>query len=180
VRQVAVRRAVRGELPRFDLEVDLAEPDASGRLLACRLVPEREADIGLESGFRCDRAGGARQVEIGKVRFEPGAFTRPLAVSDRAADALRRGDPFQAQAELGGVVRLAAQGDQSELVRAFAGRHGADISIGDAAGRALFRLLADSTGASLRVRDETGREVVRLEAAAGRFELSVDTAGLSR
>jgi len=177
VRHLSMRRPARGQLPEVDLAVELTDPGARADLARCILVPAQRGDFSLDRGFECAQGMTGHLVELGQVRFTPGNLERPLMLEPADAGELRHGDPFQATADLGGKVRVEAQGDGGELVRLLLDRSGANIRIRDELGRTVLRLLADSSGASLRVRDKNGRDVVRLEAGEGRLSLSVDTAG---
>jgi hypothetical protein len=172
-----VRRVRADALPVMALEVELTDADARDRLDSCILVPERHRDSDFGGGFRCATSSDAGLVTFGTVRFTPGRFSRPLMItSDQAAD-LRKGQPFEARANLRGGVSVDASGDQGGMVRVRADEGGANIRIHDEHGNDIFRLLADSLGASLRVRGKDGRDIVRLSAGDGRFSLTVDTAG---
>jgi len=177
VRRASIRRDESGALPEVNLTVDLFD-GADGRALrGCTLIPEGDRDFDFDRGFTCAEGMTGDLVDIGRIHFEPLDLDRPLRVQPSVAHDLRKGDPFEANADLGGAVRIDARGDGGELVRLLADHHGADIKIRDELGRAVLRLLADSTGATLRVRDKNGRDVVRMDAGDGKFRLTVDTAG---
>jgi len=177
VRHASIRRDARGALPVVDLAVELADADAARQLRGCVLVPEQQRDFDFDRGFACVEGPASDLVDVGRARFSPGDLDCPIMVQPRVATDLRHGDAFVADADLGGAVRINAQGEGGELFRLLADRRGADIKVNDRLGRALLRLFADSTGATLRVRDNHGRDIVRLDAGDGRFSLSVDTAG---
>lgn len=177
VRHLAIRRIARDQLPEVNLAVQLDQAAYQGDLTDCVLVPVRRGDFGFDEGFHCAEGMTGHLVELGTASFTPGGFERPLMIAPGDANQLRHGDPVEATADLGGELRINAQGDGGELVRLLVDRHGANIRVRDELGRTILRLLADSTGASLRVRDKDGREVVRLEAGDGRLSLLVDTAG---
>jgi hypothetical protein len=176
VRHVDIRRAETGALPDVNLDVELADAAAGGRLDDCTLIPERQSKFDFDSGFRC-AVGRDDLVPVGRAHFHPSGLDRPIMVVPAMASDLRQGDPFEATADLGGAVKIKARGNGGELVRLMANQHGADIKVNDELGHALLRLLADSTGASIHVRDRHGRELVHLEAGSGGVSISVDTAG---
>jgi hypothetical protein len=171
----SIRRIRTDALPTMSIEVELTEADARARLDDCILVPERHRDSDFGGGFRCASSRDAGLVTFGTVRFNPGRFSRPLMITSAQAADLRRGEPFEARANLQGGVHVEANGDGGELVRVQADKRGANIRINDAHGNDIFRLLADSLGASLRVKGKDGRDIVRLSAGDGRFSLSIDT-----
>lgn len=172
-----IRRARANALPTMSLEVELTDADARARLEDCVLVPERHRDADFGGGFRCASSSDAGLVTFGTVRFNPGHFSRPLMITSAQADDLRKGEPFEARADMRGGVQVDASGDKGGMVRVRADEGGANIRIHDENGNDIFRLLADSLGASLRVRDKNGKEIVRLSAGDGRFSLTVDTTG---
>lgn len=177
VRRAAIRRDEAGALPEVNLTVELTDAGAARQLQGCALVPERQREFDFDRGFSCAEGLTGNLVEVGRIRFTPGDLNRPIMVIPGVADDLRKGDPFEATADLGGAVRIEARGDGGGLVRLLADHHGANLKVNDEMGRALVRLFADSTGATIRVRDKHGRDVVRLDAGDGRLSLSVDTAG---
>jgi len=177
IRRASIRRDESGALPEVNLTVELADASAGRQLRGCVLVPERQRDFDFDSGFSCAEDLTGDLVELGRARFTPGDLDRPIMVLPAVAADMRHGDAFEATADLGGAVRINAQGDGGELVHLLADRHGANIKVNDGLGRAVLRLLADSTGATIRVRDKNGRDIVRLDAGDGRLSLSVDTAG---
>ena len=175
VDHLAVRRTATNAAPSVDLDVTLTSPDGADLLRDCILIPVDRQDLGFDHGFRCAPANEDGLVQVGWVRFQPGGFDRPIEVTASAAGQLRRGDPFEATADLGGPVRVRVGGAHGELVRILADEGAASIRVNDGFGRALVRLLADSTGASLRVRGKDGRAIVSLDAGQGGFFLSIDT-----
>jgi hypothetical protein len=175
IRNLDIQRTTRGELPEVHLVVDLTPPELSSRLEGCVLIPARDGDFNPDQGFRCADAPVTDHATIGSARFEPGALERPIQVGPVLAQDLRRGDPFEARADLGGQVRITAKGDSGELVNFFADSSGVSIRVQDEMQRAVLRLLADSTGASLRVRGDDGK-VVRLEANRTGLTIVVDSA----
>lgn len=179
VRHLTIRRAARGEVPRADLVVDLADARTLGDLARCDLVPEQSHDeLNIEKGFVCAGMVHEKLVEVGRVRFEPGGMERPILVTARSLSDLRDGDAFSVDVTPGGETRVEATGDSGGMVRVLANDKGAHIRVNDAMGRALVRLFADSTGAALHIRDEKGREIVTMDASDGHFSLSVDTSGV--
>jgi hypothetical protein len=177
VRRAAIRRDEAGAIPEVNLTVELTAGRASRQLQGCVLVPERQREFDFDRGFTCAEGLTGDLVEMGRVQFTPGDLERPIMVMPAVADDMRRGDPFEATADLGGAVRINVRGDGGELVRLLADQHGANLKVNDEMGRALLRLFADSTGATIRVRDKHGRDIVRLDAGDGKFSLSVDTTG---
>jgi hypothetical protein len=175
IRRLAIARQSRGDIPDVNLEIELADAASLRALAHCDLVPEGNGDFSFERGFRCGSRGTRGLITVGEAVFVPGELTRPVKVEKQMETDLRRGDPFEATAEMGGEVRLVARGDKGAMVRVQADSNGAHIRVNDAMGRAVLRLLADSTGASFRVRGKDGREVVRMEAGEGGFALSIDT-----
>ena len=175
IRNVDIQRTIRGELPQVRLVVDLSPPGLSSRLEDCILVPAQDGDFRPDQGFRCADGSATDQATIGFARFEPGAVDRPIRVGPALARELRRGDPFEARADLGGQVRISAKGDSGELVDLLADSGGVSLRVQDEMQRAVLRLLADSTGASLRVRGADGK-VVRLEANRAGLTIVVDSA----
>lgn len=175
VQQVNIRRDASGDLPQVHAVVRLTSPGAERALEGCILEPEGGTDINVERGFRC-ATSSTGLMDLGEIVFEPAGLTRPVMVTRNAEAELRQGDPFAVKAEVGGRVQVEATGDNAELVRILADKHGANIRVNDEFGRSLVRLLADSTGAMLRVRDENGRDVIHLQAGKHGFTLTVDTA----
>lgn len=177
VQHASIQRLQTGTAPEVNLVVELTDPTAARQLEDCVLVPGRGDDVDFDRGFECAEGMTGDLVPIGRVHFVPDDFDRPIQVARSVANDLSKGEPFQANADLGGSVRLNVQGNGGELVRLLADRHGASLKVNDELGRAIVRLFADSTGATIRVRDDKGRDVVRLDAGNGRLSLSVDTAG---
>jgi len=175
IRNLEIQRTTRGELPGVRLVVDLSFPELSSRLADCVLVPAQDGEFRPDQGFRCADASATDQATIGSARFEPGAVDRPIRIGPALARDLRRGDPFEARADLGGQVRISAKGDSGELVDLLADSGGVSLRVQDEMQRAVLRLLADSTGASLRVRGEDGK-IVRLEANRTGLTIVVDSA----
>ena len=177
-----IKRAGYGQLLDAALDVDLTDGAPSARLARCELTPAGATgngagtDFDVEQGFRCAVAADEPVVTVGRVRFLPGGFERPIVVSRRHEAELRQGEPFEVEGTADGMVRVTARDAKGSLVKVRADSTGAAINVNDELGRQLVRLFADSTGASLRVRDEQGREVVRLEAGAGGLSIKVDTA----
>jgi hypothetical protein len=157
------------------LVVDLARLERLGRLAECDLIPAQDGDFDPDRGFRCSGDSAQGHTTIGSARFEPGALERPIRVSRALERELRQGDPFEAKADLGGTVKISAQGDSGEFVKVLADSAGVSVQVHDAMQRAVLRLLADSTGASLRVRGDDGK-VVRLEANQAGLTIRVDSA----
>jgi hypothetical protein len=174
IRNLDIHRTTTGELPEVHLLVDLSPPELSSRLAGCVLIPARDRDFNPDQGFRCVDESVAEHTTIGSARFEPGALERPIRVGPVLERELRRGDPFEAKADLGGQVRISAKGDSGELVNLIADSGGVSIRVQDEMQRAVLRLLADSTGASLRVRGDDGK-VVRLEANRTGLTIVVDS-----
>ena len=177
VKHASVHRVRSGTLPEVNLQVELTEPAAARQLVDCVLVPVRGESFNFDRGFECAEGMTGELVQVGRVHFAPMDFDRPLMVTRSTARDMAKGDPFEANADLGGAVRVNVQGNGGELVRLLADQHGASVKVNDELGRALVRLFADSTGATIRVKDEKGRDVVKLDAGGGRLSLSVDTTG---
>jgi hypothetical protein len=175
IRRLAIARQSRGDIPDVNLEIELADAASLKALEQCDLVPEGHSDFSFERGFRCGSHGARGLITVGQAVFVPGDLTRPVKVEKQMETDLRRGDPFEATAEMGGDVRVVARGGDGAMVRVQADSNGAQIRVNDAMGRAILRLLADSTGAAFQVRGKDGREVVRMEAGEGGFTLSIDT-----
>lgn len=177
VQRASIHRVQSGALPEVNLTVQLTDNGSARQLHDCVLVPERDEQFDFDRGFTCAMGLKGDLVEVGRIQFLPGNFDRPIMVSRAVARDLSRGEPFEANADLGGAVRINVQGNGGELVRLLADHRGASIKVNDELGRAVLRLFADSTGATIRVRDEKGRNVVSLDAGDGKFSLSVDTTG---
>lgn len=178
LRQLSVQRAHQGDLPEVTIEVTLQDPASMKRLARCDLVPATSRgaqDFDPEQGFRCAEPFERPLIGIGTAHFVPGDIVRPILVSRDHEASLRQGEPFDAQADLGGEVRVTARDGKGATVRLLADSTGASIHLRDRQGHSLVRLVADSTGAMLRVRGKDGRDVVRLDAGNGRFELTVDS-----
>jgi hypothetical protein len=173
----SIRRVRADALPVMTIEVELTEADARARLEDCVLVPMRHRDSDFGGGFRCASSDDRDLVTFGTVRFTPGRFSRPLMITSAQAADMRRGEPFEARANLQGGVHVEANGGRGEQVRLQADERGANIRIHDEHGNDIFRLLADSLGASLRVKGKDGRDIVRFSAGNGQLSLTVDTAG---
>jgi len=175
IRKFDIQRTARGDLPEVHLTVELSQVEGTGRLAGCDLIPARDRDFVPDQGFRCAGDSAGDHTTIGYARFEPGALERPIRVGRALERELRRGDPFEAEADLGGQVRITARGDSGQLVHVMADSGGVSIRVQDEMQRAVLRLLADSTGASLRVRGDDGK-VVRLEANQSGLTITVDSA----
>lgn len=177
VQRASIHRAQAGALPEVNLLVQLADADAARPLHDCVLVPDRDEQFDFDRGFTCAEGMKGDLVEVGRVQFTPVNFNRPIMVRGNVARDMSKGDPFVANADLGGAVRINVQGNGGELVRLLADHHGASVKVNDELGRAVLRLFADSTGATIRVKDDKGRNVVSLDAGNGQFSLTVDTTG---
>ncbi len=175
IQHLTIRRASRGDLPEVSLLVILTDRSAAARLRDCDLVPSDENNVAGDDGFSCAEGPSGDFITVGTARIEPLGINRPIRVSEDAAVDMRDGDPFEANADLGGDVRVSARGEHGQGVQVLADGDGASIKVDDALGRAIVRLLADSTGAFLRVRGKDGRDVVRMQAGHGGFSLTVDT-----
>ncbi len=177
IQRGSLRRARANALPALQLDVELTADQAADVLADCILIPLGDRHSDFHAGFRCASDDDRDLVTFGRVRFEPTRNSVPVMLtSDQAAD-LRHGDPFEANADLGGQVSVDARGQHGEVVRIRAGDNGANIQINDEFGRDLFRLIADSAGAALHVRDEKGRKVVSLMAGDGGLSLNIDATG---
>lgn len=172
-----LRRNRANALPVMSIDVELNSSDARSQLEECVLVPKQHRHSDFDGGFRCASQFDHDLVTFGTVRFTPGGFSRPLMVTSEQADDMRKGEPFEARANLREGVRVEASGDKGGLVQVDADERGAHIQIRDERGRDIFKLLADSLGASLQVRDKNGRDIVRLVAGDGRLSLNIDTTG---
>jgi hypothetical protein len=177
VQRASIHRVQSGALPEVNLTVQLTDHGAARQLHDCVLVPERDEQFDFDRGFSCAEGLKGDLVEVGRIQFLPGNFDRPIMVSRAVARDMSRGEPFEANADLGGAVRINVQGNGGELVRLLADHRGASVKVNDELGRAVLRLFADSTGATIRVKDDKGRNVVSLDAGDGKFSLSVDTTG---
>jgi len=124
VRHLSIRREASGALARVELAVELNSEAAASRLADCVLIAEHERNFDFDSGFRCAHGSSADLVELGHAGFTPGDFDRPIMVSERMAEDMRDGDPFEATADIGGEVRVTARGDGGNLVRILADHHG--------------------------------------------------------
>ena len=177
IRSGSLRRDRKDALPSMQLEVELTSQDAADMLDDCVLVPLKHQQSDFSGGFRCATEADHDLVTFGRVRFQPLRNSIPVMITSNQAADLRHGEPFEANADLSGEVKVDARGHHGEQVRVRAGDHGANIRINDEMGRDIFRLIADSLGASLKIHDEKGREIVSLVAGDGRLSLNVDTAG---
>jgi hypothetical protein len=177
VQHVSIHRGQTGALPEVNLVVQLSDPGAERQLHDCVLLPERDQQVDFDRGFTCAEGMKGDLVEVGRVQFIPANFNRPIVVTRNVARDMSKGDPFEANADLGGAVRINVQGNGGELVRLLADHHGASVKVNDELGRAVLRLFADSTGATIRVKDDKGRNVVSLDAGDGKLSLTVDTTG---
>jgi hypothetical protein len=168
--------------------VRLDDPAGAAALEDCALAGERAGGPDGEARFRC--AGEAevrsgRLVQLGEVRFEPGALVRPLYVAERERRSLEGSDIRRLQASLsspdGEQVRGQAQFDVAAeggarhrgVVRLEAGHGRALIDIRDDQGKALFRLSAGEQGVSIDASDRRGRELARLLAGEAGVKVKV-------
>src|SRR5207245_953626 len=83
------------------LTVALDQKETLGTLIDCNITAEETHHFDDRSSFQCASAGDLGSlVELGQVRFEPGALTRPLYVSQDDVRRLEHSDIRQLEASL--------------------------------------------------------------------------------
>jgi hypothetical protein len=151
VNHMTVRRSADHDLARFTFTVALDSDADLSVLTGCHLVPVGEDDFDIEDGFRCAAKGESGWEEVGSVVFEPSGLERPILAGSKVVAELHKGEPFSADADFTGPVRVSAKGDRGELVHLKADSNGAFLLVNGKEGRAVLRLKADKSGFSLTV-----------------------------
>ena len=158
------------------MTVELESGRAPGDLGDCQLATDPNGRR-KDASFRCvtsDEITDENLVEIGTVRFEPDAITRPLFVRDRDVRELSRSDLRSLKGTLhsddGKTVQGQANFDvetghgarQRGTVRVDAANGRALIEIKGEHGEELFRLRADDNGVSINATDKRGKSLLKL------------------
>jgi hypothetical protein len=179
VTRLDVVRHAASELGRVTGHVQLTEPEAIAALADCSLTVDDLHRVNSRTSFFCADASelqSGRLLEVGEIRFEPGAFQRPLFLPRRVVDDWRRSEIQQLEASLardgrGGVrangtfdVLDRRRGSQRGSFDLHADSQGAVLSVRDEQNRSLLDLRAGHEGLRLNVRDRYGRNLLRLVA----------------
>lgn len=166
------------------LETGRAPDDLGDCQLATETMGRRK-----DASFRCVDAGEIADeslIEIGTVRFEPDAITRPLFIRDQDIRKLNRSDVRSLTANLhsddGKRVQGQAKfdvssghgGRQRGTVKVDAGDGRAVIEINGENGEELFRLRADDNGVSINASDKRGRSLLKLLAGETGVQLNAE------
>ncbi|MEP6573881.1 MAG: hypothetical protein ABJD11_14350 [Gemmatimonadota bacterium] len=163
ITRISIEHAGHGLPPDVTMLVRLDSNQATSALVSCDLVPRDGRNVEHDTDFRCARDGEHELTEIGTVRFDPGALSRPLLVTHAELERLSRGGEFKAAVDLVDRVHVTGNGEDGEFALQ-ADSNGADVRIDGKNGQSILRLFADSNGAFLRIRDHNGKELVRLRA----------------
>ena len=166
------------------LESGRAPDDLGDCQLATETLGRRK-----DASFRCvdtDEIADENLVEIGTVRFEPDAITRPLFVRERDIRELNRSDLRGLKATLSSEDGKTVQGHAKFDVETSRGNHERGTVRVDAAdgralieikgenGEELFRLRADDHGVSINAKDKRGRSLLKLLAGETGMQLTAE------
>ncbi len=166
------------------LEAGRAPDDLGDCQLATESMGRRK-----DASFRCvdaDEIADDNLVEIGTVRFEPDALTRPLYIRDRDLRKLNESDVRSLTANLHSEDGKSVQGQakfdvasghgsrQRGTVKVDASNGRAVIEINGENGEELFRLRADDNGVSINANDKRGRSLLKLLAGETGVQLNAE------
>ncbi|MCC7132553.1 MAG: hypothetical protein IT352_07910 [Gemmatimonadales bacterium] len=171
------------------MTVALESGRAPADLADCSLATEELAHR-KDASFRCVTPAEIDDeglVQIGEVRFEPDAVTRPLYVEQRQIRKLERSDLRGLKASINstdgksvhGVADFDVQTNHGRRERGTVKLDASDgravIEIVGEDGRELFRLRADEAGVSINAKDKRGANLLRLLAGDAGVHLDVKT-----
>ena len=176
ITELEITRNGAADAGRITGQVRLTDAGARASLSDCALsMDEVRRDL-KHTTFYCasqDELQSGRLVEVGEMRFEPGAFARPLYLPEHHVSEWRRSNlqGLQASLEQDGHGGVRASGrfdvrDRGESKRGSfdlrADSQGALLSVRDEHNRSLIHLRADQGGLSLRISDRQGRSLFRM------------------
>ncbi len=154
----------------------------------CRLATET-MDRRKDASFRCvdsDEIADENLVEIGTVKFEPDAITRPLFIRERDVRKLNQSDVRSLTANLHSDDGKTVQGQAKfDVSSGHGARHRGTVKVDASDGRAvieingengeeLFRLRADDNGVLINARDKRGRNLLKLLAGETGVHLNAE------
>ena len=99
-------------------------------------MPVGGDDFEFEDGFRCAAKGESGWQEVGSIVFQPSGLERPVLAGSKVVAQLHKGDPFSADADFTGPVRVSAKSDKGELLHLKADSNGAFLLVNGKDGRA--------------------------------------------
>ena len=166
------------------LEAGRAPDDLGDCQLATETMGRRK-----DASFRCvnsDEIADENLVEIGTVRFEPDAISRPLFIRERDVRELNRSELRGLKANLHSEDGKTVQGQATFDIESRHGVHQrgtvtvdasdgrALIEINGENGEELFRLRADDNGVSINAKDKRGRSLLKLLAGDAGVQLTAE------